>query len=111
MCARVCTLSHILLSLLSYPVLPEDEMEAGDEDENEEDGVNDRKLPLLVLPLYSMLSTEQQAKVYPAAKHLLAMSVSPSPGVPVSPCWGAAVRGSYQCCRDLHHYTQHQVCG
>ena len=63
----------------SYPALPccgdgisvdeaDDDVEEEEEEEEEEEGEEDccaidHELPLHVLPLYSMLSTEQQAKV------------------------------------------------
>ena len=82
----------------SYPILPcsederedfyvdepddmkEEEKEEEEEEEGEDCCVIDRELPLHVLPLYSMLPTEQQAKVClgPVMITILKLVFSPS---------------------------------
>ena len=71
----MCTMtSSVSLSSARYPVLPEPapppiHKEEGEEEEEEgkewraEVSSHDKRLPLLVLPLYSLLSSDRQAEV------------------------------------------------
>ena len=74
LCSVVCVLLWQISSCLRYPLLPptgEEEEEEDEEEEEEEDGdweeaevsVHDQQLPMKVLPLYSLLSSERQSEV------------------------------------------------